>query len=91
MDDALNWFEKNCIPLWGVNENPQQSEWTTSNKVYAEAYVDDAAVGCPLIWTSSRPYVDWLKVDQILFGNFEGERSFEPVPFISEEDLPKDK
>jgi len=41
--------------------------WTESPKVYAKYYVDDAAVGCPLIYPpAGRPYVDWLRVQQII-------------------------
>ena len=47
--DAVNWFKKNDIPLYGINENPDQSSWTTSPKPYCHIYIDDAALGCPLI------------------------------------------
>jgi hypothetical protein len=41
--------------------------WTTSPKVYGEFYVDDAAIGCPLIEVENeRPYVDWKQVEQHL-------------------------
>lgn len=58
--DAIEWFKDNGIPLLGVNQNPTQHKWTTSPKAYAQLYIDDAALGCPLILpTSGRPYVDW--------------------------------
>lgn len=49
--EALKWFEDNGIELWGVNENPEQkaTKWSTSTKQYADYYIDDAAIGCPLI------------------------------------------
>ena len=66
LTDAVNWFEKNEIPLWGVNANPQQSEsgWSMSPKAYAHLYIDDAALGCPLIpgKQGDRPMVDWPEV-----------------------------
>ena len=46
---AVQWFADNDIPLYGINENPNQKSWTQSPKVYAELYIDDAAFGCPLI------------------------------------------
>lgn len=61
LDDAINWFKKNHIPLWGVNENPEQKNWTDSSKPYAHLYIDDSALGCPVIWNyklSGRPFVD---------------------------------
>ena len=63
--DAIKWFIDNDIPLFGANENPTQKSWTTSPKVHAHIYIDDAAIGCPLkmdTFISDRPYVDWEKV-----------------------------
>ena len=62
LQDAIHWFNKNEIELYGVNENPTQKRWTTSPKVYANMYIDDAAFGCPLRNVpdfSDRPFVDW--------------------------------
>lgn len=70
LDDALNWFQKNNIPLWGINEHPTQKGWTTSPKVYANLYIDDAALGIPLIedkTISMKPFVNWKEVDRWLF------------------------
>lgn len=47
LQDAIDWFEKNGIPLWGINENPKQKEWTSSPKIFANIYIDDAALGMP--------------------------------------------
>lgn len=67
LSDAIQWFEKNEIPLYGIQSNPTQSQWTTSPKCYAELYIDDAALGVPLIEpANSRPYVDWFAVEQLL-------------------------
>jgi hypothetical protein len=62
LQDAVDWFKTNDIPLYGVNESPCQKEWTQSPKVFANLYIDDAALGCPLIFDSSkseRAFVDW--------------------------------
>jgi len=58
---AVNWFESHQINLWGVNVNPEQHTWSKSPKVYAQLYVDDAALGCPLMkdQISDRPFVNW--------------------------------
>src|SRR6476620_5961835 len=48
LTDAVEWFKSNDIPLYGIQINPQQTEWTTSPKAYAQLYIDDAAYGCPL-------------------------------------------
>ena len=69
LQDAINWFKKNGIELYGVNENPTQKRWTNSPKVYAHMYIDDAAFGCPLINApelSDRQFVDWDSVGRKL-------------------------
>jgi hypothetical protein len=65
---AVAWFEKNGIPLYGINENPGQGEWTSSPKVFAHLYIDDAALGVPLVHRidTRHPYVDWFMVRQLL-------------------------
>jgi len=66
---AVNWFKKNEIPLYGINVNPAQKEWTHSPKAYAQLYIDDAALGCPLTMDkekSDKPFVCWRTVSQHL-------------------------
>lgn len=70
LTDATNWFRENNVPLFGIQENPTQHSWTTSPKVYADIYIDDAALGCPLVYPDGeRPYVDWVEVEKILERN----------------------
>ena len=66
--DAREWFENNGIQIWSYNSNPEQSSWTQSPKCYAQAYIDDAAIGCPLIYPANgrRPYVDWVTIERLL-------------------------
>jgi len=69
LTDAVNWFKENNIPLYGIQSNPTQKNWTTSPKSYAEIMIDDSALGCPLKFDkniSHRPFVDWEKVEQVL-------------------------
>ena len=69
LTDAVNWFKENDIPLYGVQSNPTQHNWTTSPKSYAEVMIDDSAIGCPLIFDetlSPRPFVDWVKIAEML-------------------------
>lgn len=70
LTDAINWFKKNDIPLYGIQTNPSQLNWTTSPKAYAQIYIDDAALGCPLIvLPNERPYVNWNVVEQMFFND----------------------
>ena len=69
LTDAVNWFKENDIKLYGININPSQTSWTKSPKAYGQLYIDDAALGCPLIYNpdiSDRPFVDWVKVEEML-------------------------
>lgn len=68
LTDAVNWFKKHNIPLYGIQNNPSQYEWTSSPKAYAHLYIDDAALGVPLIFdiNERRPYVDWERVENLL-------------------------
>jgi len=67
LKDAEQWFADNGIPLFGVNENPEQHTWTQSPKPYAHVYIDDAALGVPLVRpASARPYVNWASVAELL-------------------------
>lgn len=63
---AINWFNDNDIPLWGINENPEQKDWTSSPKPYCHLYIDDAGFNMPLKYNyngnKSRPFVDWFTV-----------------------------
>jgi len=68
LEDAISWYKERNIPLYGINDNPDQYEWTTSNKIWANIYIDDAALGCPLNFDkdSDRKYVNWKIVDSLL-------------------------
>jgi hypothetical protein len=62
LTDAVNWFKENDIPLYGIQKNPTQFNWT--------------ALGCPLKYNleiSERPFVCWEKVELYLenMGCFE--------------------
>lgn len=64
LDAAVRWFKERKIELWAVNSNPEQGEWTSSTKVYADLYIDDSALGCPIMFIDGvqRPVVKWDKV-----------------------------
>lgn len=67
LQDAIDWFKENDIPLYGVNDNPSQHRWTGSAKIYANIYIDDAALGIPLLKDNQgNIYVDWIKVESML-------------------------
>lgn len=65
---AVDWFKSHNIPLYGIQTNPTQHVWTDSPKAYCHMYIDDAALGCPVIEDprSGRVFVNWEEVEQLL-------------------------
>lgn len=60
LEAAVRWYEEREIPLFGVQINPEQADWTGSPKPYAKLYIDDHGFGIPLVRPpGQRPYVDW--------------------------------
>lgn len=69
LTEAIEWFKENEIPLYGIQTNPTQHEWTSSPKTYCHLLIDDTGLGCPLTVNrhlSPRPFVDWARVETIL-------------------------
>ena len=61
LQEAIAYLEDKGIYLNGYNRSPAQ--FSSSLKQYASIYIDDAALGCPLIYPDQgRPYVDWSGV-----------------------------
>ena len=61
--EAVDYCRDHGLVFDGVNTNPTQHEWTSSPKCFANVYIDDAAIGCPLTeGLSGKPVVDWNKV-----------------------------
>lgn len=73
LSEAVAWFNDNGIPLFGVNSNPIQARFTKSPKIYADIYIEDRAVGCPVItnnpYISKSPFVDWKEIRSLLEKN----------------------
>lgn len=70
LTEAVEFCRANGVAFWGINRNPEQDDWTSSHKAYANAYIDDAAVGCPLRDHPSakvkRRCVDWSRIRELL-------------------------
>jgi hypothetical protein len=69
LKDAIDWFDERGITLYGIQRNPSQDSWTSSPKAYGQLIIDDAALGCPLIFDESlsrRPFVDWEAVNDMM-------------------------
>jgi hydroxymethylpyrimidine pyrophosphatase-like HAD family hydrolase len=59
LDAAVEFCKSQGLEFYGVNVNPTQARWTSSPKAYGQLYIDDAALGTPLVYSDERPYVDW--------------------------------
>lgn len=72
LTEAVEFCKKRGINFAGINENPTQ-DWTISRKVYGKFYIDNSAVGCPLINVHNfhRQCVDWVEVKKILTEKFQ--------------------
>lgn len=69
LQEAVDYCAANGLTFKGVNKSEHQHKWTQSPKLFADLYIDDAALGVPL-WvdenSSPRPFVDWDEVEKIL-------------------------
>ena len=74
LTEAVSWFNEREIPLFGIQINPEQVEWTTSPKAHGQLIIDDSALGCPVtnyskelnVIDNYKPFVDWIKVRKLL-------------------------
>lgn len=68
LTEALDWFKSKNIELYGVNKHPTQHTWTSSPKAAADLYIDDLALGIPLVAATKtqKAYVDWTAVRALL-------------------------
>ncbi len=67
LTDAIEYCRNNGVEFDAVNEGIGDREWTKSNKAYANIYIDDNAVGCPI----SDGMVDWNVVAPIVIAEVE--------------------
>ena len=65
LEDAVKYCEDAGIELYGINNNP--NGFSDSPKAYAHYYIDDMAVGCPMMnYGEERRVVDWAKVRELV-------------------------
>jgi len=67
LEQAVEYCREHGLEFDGINEDPDQSEWTDSPKAYANVYIDDLGAGCPLLEEGrDRPCVDWSRVGPMI-------------------------
>lgn len=63
LTDAVEFCRSKGIEFAGINHNPNCAIKTGSPKIHADVFIDDAALGCPLVTRIGEPpYVDWTRV-----------------------------
>ena len=67
-DDALQWLRSRGVTIESEKVFfDEQSDWSRSKKLFANLYIDDAALGIPLAQNESgRSHVDWAKTKAML-------------------------
>lgn len=66
LDQAINWFSDRNIPLYGVQINPDQWAYTTSNKSHTDIMIDDTCLFIPIKYNlnlSERGFVCWQRIE----------------------------
>lgn len=64
---AVTWCKDRGLVFDAVNNDLEVYSWTQGNKIYANIYIDDAALGCPVIWTPrGKRVADWSKIGPVV-------------------------
>lgn len=69
LENIIDWFKIRDIPLYGVNENPENKSKTG---IFGDYYISSKALGCPIIGyinINNRCFVDWYRISTILKEN----------------------
>lgn len=65
LEKAIQFIWDNDVKLYAVNRVPGQLKYSSSPKAHCHIFVDDKAVGCPLVYPKrGAPYVDWPEVEK---------------------------
>ncbi len=64
LNDAIQWFADNNIPLYKVNEVPDgQGAWSDSPKPHADYIIDDLMIGdCITFDSNSKRMINWIMI-----------------------------
>jgi hypothetical protein len=72
LTEAVNFCFARGFEFDGVNGGGEDEGFSLSPKVLAHLYIDDRAVGCPLVKTESGAMVvDWAKVGPMVIARME--------------------
>jgi hypothetical protein len=80
---AIKWFGERSINLWAIQRHPEQNQMRlqpnllfNSPKCACDYFIDDRAIGAPLIYPThseiwdqtpkKEPYIDWVAMRRLL-------------------------
>ncbi|HDT11272.1 MAG TPA: hypothetical protein ENN58_00890 [bacterium] len=67
LEEAVEFCKKNNIHFAAVNDNPFVDQSNFSRKVFADYYIDERAIGCPVYYNSEGSRcADWDKIKKML-------------------------
>lgn len=62
LDDAIDWFGTNGIPLHGINKNPDEFHLVPT-RMKADWFIDVKCFGCPQFNApNGKPIINWVHV-----------------------------
>lgn len=62
LEETRSFLDKAGVKYSKINENSERVPFTTSNKIYADLYIDDKAIFSE---------IDWLKIDSFVKNFFD--------------------
>lgn len=75
LTEASVFCASHGVYFWWLNHNLEQHTWTESPKVYAHLYVDDMAIGCPMIANEDGDMVaDWSIIGPLVMERIESRK-----------------
>ena len=67
LNEAIEFCKKNDIHFAAANDNPFVDQSNFSRKVFADFYIDDRAIGCPVYYNAEGSRcADWDKIKKDL-------------------------
>lgn len=66
LDSLEKFLADNDLKVDGINYKKDQYTYSSSPKLDANIYIDDKALGCPIMLFNKRPVVNWWEVEKML-------------------------
>lgn len=67
LEGVSKWQKRNKFKFDAINKNIVSQNWTDSPKLFADIYIDDWSLGCPLLFFGHSKAVDWVTIVSMLY------------------------